>query len=378
MEGAVPPPFAFFSLDGERFKAVGMPADSAREVGYFRDAVLEIARSLWLDQNPGRKKLPDGFSAAFDLRLTSVEPGSARPHLVLHRGADAITDEHWDEWVTLYFAARDEFTHLVQTAGEPEAPSPVLANRALQAVRRVGSSLSESEEIVVGDPEPTGRRATLNQATRRVFVRPEVPTQLLEPTEWHLEGVVTEYDGVGQSFQLQTNYGVSKCVIESFNVELANFVRDVLALDGITAPDVVVTGETLDAKQSTIQLFNVSSVRLVRSVEEKLLSSRLDALYALEAGWDGPDSLPPSLALRAPLELALSELAAFGVPVDLMPTGDGAIKVELKRGSVELTAELIDDEMTLISDNLETDELREAHLPYSRDGFLAFLRGGLM
>src|SRR5690242_19387562 len=73
--------FIYFRMTGARFEAPGMPADSVVEVQRFSELVYEVARHVWLERNQGRARVPSDMVRAFDLRLVSVEDGSARPVL---------------------------------------------------------------------------------------------------------------------------------------------------------------------------------------------------------------------------------------------------------------------------------------------------------
>jgi hypothetical protein len=219
--------FAHFSLVGERFEAPGMPADSAREVGYFRDAVWQMARQIYFDRNPDRSRVPAGFEEAFDLRLTGVEQGSARPRLVLQRPVKhRVSDPLWDEWVDVFASARDQVTSALDVVSRQSVVPQGLSKNTRNALKRVGSSLEPSERIDVGHPTDTARRASLDEGTRRVLAQIE---ELVPPTplEHELEGIIVEYDGAGLSFTLKTEHGLSTCVLERFNAKLAQQARDV-------------------------------------------------------------------------------------------------------------------------------------------------------
>lgn len=375
-EGAT---FAYFSLVGERFDAPGMPADSAREVGYFRDAVANMARQIYLDRNPDRSRVPGGFEQAFDLRLTSVEPGSARPQLVLHRSRRRIiTDGEWDEWTDIYASARDAVTSTLVAVGNKGVVPAGLSTNTRKMLKRVGTSLEPSERIDVGHPTDVSQRASLTEATRRILDNID---DVLPPTpiEHTLVGIITEYDGAGLSFTLQTEHGLSTCVLERFNVRLANRARDVLALDGVTAPDVSVVGETLDVERKSVHLFNVSAIELMRSFEEKVLVKRIERLMELREGWWGADSEPPDPAVLERIRLVVDRLAGAAMPIDFIPSADGAVGVEWTRGAVEFSANLQPGgTMLLIADNTETDELKEVEVEFAPSSLVDFLERGAM
>lgn len=370
--------FAFFALVGDRFDAPGMPADSAREVGYYRDALVSMARQIFLERNPDRTRAPAGFDQAFDLRLTTIEEGSARPQLVLHRPASSITDGEWDIWADIYANARDSVTSALGVIRTDGVVPAGLRTNTRRALKRVGSSLEPAERIDLGHPLNVDRRASLDESTRRVLdeiddVLPPVPV------EHTLIGIITEYDGTGLSFTLKTDQGLSTCVLEMFNDLLANRAKDVLALDGVTAPDVSVVGETLDPERKSVHLFNVSAIEMVRSIGEKVLVKRMERLAELQAGWWGPDSEPPAPSVLERIQLVVDRFAGAAVPVDFIPSTDGAVVIEWTRGDVEFSASLHPDgEMVLIADNTVNDELHEVDVDFEPAVLVTFLERGVL
>ncbi len=366
--------FAYFRLTGDRFNPVGMPAETAREVGYFREAVVAEAKEVWLERNPDRSRVPAGFEAAFDLRLIGVGEGSARPQMMLHRRLGQYADDDWNQYADVFAEARDRVTgrlRQVETSRSAEDLSP--AQR--RDLGRIGASLDGPERITLGHPTDSRARANLDLSTRQILrtIEEVLPTT---PVAHELEGVVSEYDGSSLSFQLKTPDGIATCVLEHFNNEIASYVRNVLALDGITAPDVIVEGETLDIGRKPVHLFNVHRVEVVRTVGQKALMVRLSEIRALENGWWGPQSSIPTTDVLERLDLLIEDLAAMGLDVDLIPSTDGAVVVELRRGDVELAGVIEPGaRMVLIVDNIETDALAESDRDWDRDVFLEFLKG---
>jgi hypothetical protein len=147
----------------------------------------------------------------------------------------------------------------------------------------------------------------------------------------------------------------------------------------VTAPDVSVTGETLDPERKNVHLFNVSRIEFVRSYEEKVLVNRMERLSELEPGWWGPDSDPPAADVLERLQLVVDRFASAGLPVDFIPTSDGSIVAEWTRGHVEYSATLSEaGRLVLIADNTKTDELREAEVEFEPRLLIEFLERGIV
>ncbi len=373
----LPNAFAFFSLAGDRFDAPGMPAETVREVGYFRDAVLDVARHVWLAKHPDRQRVPRGFADAFDLRLLRVDAGSARPQLVLHRPAAAGREDDWDEWAEVFATARDLVADAIGSLNHARTLPPAFPEGASRSLRSIGGSLREAESITLGSPVDKSRRAIVDTNVRALLEDIDEVTVLHQSIQ--LEGVIVEYDGETLTFRMKTDGGVAVCGLETYNATLVNRVKDNLALDGVTAPDVRIEGETLDPAQRQLRVFNVHTIEVVRSVGEKVLVHQLRRIGELEPGWYGADSEAPSPDARRRVERLVPLLASLGEDVRIFPNADGAIVLEWRRGDVEMTATVESNgDMFLCADNTRTDQLLEDQAEFDEARLRRFIERGSM
>ena len=75
-------PFLKPKLDGARFTGHTIPLDVLKDWAALEDMIVEVAKDLYLQSNPGRARIPKGFSDGFSLHLKGVEEGSALMDLV--------------------------------------------------------------------------------------------------------------------------------------------------------------------------------------------------------------------------------------------------------------------------------------------------------
>lgn len=369
--------FASFVLEGYRFDLPGLPVGSAREVGAFRDAVLEMARAAWLDLNPGRERAPRGFEDDFDLRLVEISTGSTRLGMVLHR-PEARGEDEWAPLRDAYEVGRDALTDAVATlAGTGRLPSR-FPPRAVAPLKRVGATLAEDEALVFGPPGADGARAQVDKPLRTLLQEIDEATAPTHPVEARLLGVLTEFDGRAQSFQIRTGDGVvHTCSLEAGNSTVAHDVHEHLARDGVTAPDVLVVGGTVQPEALRVELFDVRQVQVVRTLAEKTVVERVRRIAGLDQGWDGPGSLAPADEALRRVEALAPTLAALGLPVTIVPDADGSVVLEWRRGDLEMTAEIRSDaSMTLTADDTATDEVTERESPYDEARLATFLTTG--
>lgn len=376
-DGAPDGAFAFFSLEGTRFDARGMPADAGREVAAYREAVLQAARALYKERHGGN--IPSVFNMAFDLRLVRIGPGSARPEMVLSRST-SVSDEQWAEFVELYELGRDLITSQVDAVATADEVPAEFSRGTRRSLARLGGTLQATERLRFGPPGAGRGRAVVTSRTRALLRKSAEDPEPPQSRPVSVVGVLTEYDGEYLSFLLKADDDARKvtCLLEHFNEALAARAREHLALDGITAPDVRVEGQTLAGDDDRVtRVYSVDAIEVVWTVAEKVIVHRMRHLTDLKPGWSGPGTDAPSRELADMLEPAVSMMANLGVPVHVVPNGDGSLVIEWKIADVEYSAELRrDHSLLLVADNVLTDELAERELPFDLDALTRFLQSG--
>ena len=70
--------FAALVMHGHRFQRHALPLDVLQELDAYRRLVVDVAKAVFLQNQPGRKRVPKGFEDGFALYVRAVEPGSAR------------------------------------------------------------------------------------------------------------------------------------------------------------------------------------------------------------------------------------------------------------------------------------------------------------
>lgn len=158
--------FAYFVLEGTRFDAVGLPAESTAEIAFYRDLLIDVAARLWRSANPDQECVPRGFCDGFDLRLAEVRSGSARPQLVLPAPNVAGRSGEREQWYDFYKQARDLVTRTVNTVDREGVLPRRFPVASVGRLRRLGSTLRDSEKITIGPPRWERPRATVGQRFR--------------------------------------------------------------------------------------------------------------------------------------------------------------------------------------------------------------------
>jgi len=367
--------FAFIELTGQRFDAPGMPLDALRELSNLRDAVMAAARERWLEAHPERARVPSGFAESLDLRLLRVERGSARPVFYLNTSA-VVADEEVEPFPVFYKRGLDRIAETVMQVNRTGTlASDQVSSAVRDSVRKIGSSLQVGETLSFGDPKDGEHQATITEDTVRILQRIEDFTS--GPTPIDIVGFIVEYDSVGRSFRLATATGTAVCNLDDHHPELALRVKEYLAADGITAPDVMVRGMSDNPQKSSPTVDSVFRVNVVRRVSEKALALEVLSTGFLRPGWLEPGSdVPDKKQTRSALAVADLLLGLEIEGAHAIPSGAGAIVFEWRTGPVEMTVSIDPGgKLFLCADDTETGQLIESEGKYSLPRVEAFVRG---
>lgn len=375
--------FAQFALRGERFDARGMPAESASEVTYYRNAMFEMAREIWLERHDDRYRVPTGFEEAFDLRLVKVDEGSSQARVFLNRPA-RFAEAEYNEWFDVYNEARDRLTGVVDEVGRRQNLTSLarLTKRERGALRKLGSTLEPDERIQLGDAGLSRTADFTLEVRQMIRTIDAVLEESAVPQETSVEGVIVEFDSRYQRFELRHAITDQRiiCLFPSYVPGLAAAVRGAMAEDGVTAPDVRVTGyATMDDKGGFDRLVDVGSVEVVRPWGEKRLRRKLREMRELESGWLGPGSVALSEDVASDLEEFIPLAASTDVHLALASTSEGHAVFEWKREGVVYSAEIEPGHrLYLCVDNLITGDLQDSEEGWVASRLLDFvLRGAL-
>lgn len=307
-------PFLHPRFDGKRFEEHTLPLDVARDLAAYEVLIVELAKRLYLDAHPNRKRVPKGFEAGFQLHLEQVDQGSARPLLsLITAGTLALSGGSGG-----YFEkARDLVAECIASADGtlPEKfPKELLAH-----FNQVGRSLQAGESMEI--PRPGRKDAILTPQRRRDLV---LAADDYYQDKVELAGTIEEANWKSETFRLRLSSG------EPVDVPMPIFFRkDAGEYGGRDRFQVTVTGiATYDAKG---QLHSVLKVRSVDVQPDYQIASRFDQIGSLAAGWHegaGVAIDPEKLA-------TLYDTVVGHYPEDLplpaiVPTTDGNLLFEWK------------------------------------------------
>lgn len=372
--------FAYLKLEGPRFQGRGMPVNSVAEVAQFREAVFTVARRMYLDENPDRQRLPGNFDEAFDLRLIEVEAGSAVPKLLLNltKIRDLPDGPSWENALSRAVPALAVIVlGLTGTSVEPGTNTVALSPKELTVVAKLGSTLGTAESMVFADTAQNPNPTVLDVAAR-IVMREAVRVPLAPPADRAITvtGVIEELDGAAGHFRLRAeDSSLIQVRLSPDRPGLAEVAKRHLAPDGVTAPDVAVTGivDVPDGERVRL-LRDVTQIELVRTMWEKVLVDKLTTISELEPGWWGPESVPPDATALLHVQELIPVLGRLDIAFAIASTPEGSIVIEWSRDGTTFVAEIEPDDQMYLYRGGDNYEDRES--PFDATTLVAFAESG--
>jgi hypothetical protein len=346
--------FARLRLTGGRFEGNGMPVEALAELVAYQELVVGVAREVYRNRRPKRRRLPKGFADRLQLRVRTIEQGSAVPVLERIREPGTLIPR-MDEFTE----SRDLIEDAVAAIGAGKALPDDFPLRAVVLFNRFGQTLRGDEAIEL-------RRATARSGPR--YTR-DVQRQLVLKERHTFQAEVND---IGWIVELDS--GRMSCMIRLRSALRAQPVPapvDDFTFDQVKAamepngdgPPVYVAG--IGVYSTAGHVLRLDSIREVSFVEDAEGLSALDAkiteLEELQAGWlDGGGVALTAPAIRA-ARITLTELLLLEVPRPrIYPTPEGGVQAEWSAVDYEVSVTFEPDGSSYaLAVDLESGQSRE-------------------
>lgn len=369
-------------LTGSRFGQPGMPVEVLPELAAYRELVATVARELFLRRNPGRQRVPRGFTESFQLRLERVDKGSTIP--VLERvSPESVPFSEFDDF---FSKSRDLVQNAiisVATSGRLPGDFP---NNALADFSRFGRTLRTGEFIEISTPSSV-RPARYSAAVRRILMASKAKGYLQETS---IDGAITEINSEKSSFQLRVG---SRLILCSFEWDLFETVVSKLTPPGDSGTTVTVEGiVSFGPDDQPVSVPFVSGVLVaeddpdvemaassdgvpeplrlsVISIHMMHVFDRLAEFRSLPAGWLDGEGEPISGDVVDYVRSVLENLEDNVLSeVYIYPTLEGGVRLEWRRYSTEFSLDFRSDR-TVLYDEIDLDTGGETERLLSFDEF---------
>ncbi|WP_148307010.1 hypothetical protein [Nocardia nova] len=322
--------FGAFKFAGGRYDTVGLPVHAMSELQRYAKLVGMVAHALYLEQNTDRRRVPQGFSEALDLRLTAIHPGSVQTVLEwtgFDTADQPIVDAHEDARALV----DRTFEELAHSGQLPKEFPP----KALGVLGQFGRSLRDDERIELGTYRD--QRAVVNTHIRERLAA--VANFETIDVERVLIGRITGIESLPRhSFTLVLAGPDAKRLDCGFaDPETFTAIEEFVGY----ARDAPLCALTVLAEQRTSGELTVTDVLAVETALPPDWVARVAALSEIRDGWLNPETPRPTVESIDVLELLLARCVEHNIPRPLMyPSAEGGVQLEWRREASGLEIEI--------------------------------------
>jgi len=344
-------------MRGKRFEEHSIPLDVLPELPAYQEFVLELAKSLFLSDNPSRQRVPKGFSERLELRLGQIRDNCATPVLERKKVQSELV-ELPDE----FDRARDLINESIEAIARKQPLPDAFPRELLPHFNKLGRYLRDDESIEFVPPgESSGAMYDVRTRKSLVALTKEDYRQTVT-----IDGTVRASDVDNGRFVLERDDGAR------IRVSLSRWQeREILdALRFYRSRSVKVTG--IGVFSPNDELKQVEQLQKLE-VEGKGpdVEARLAELSKLPSGWlEEDEAAPPASSLLQTLREGIPLVVEHeNLPNPyIYPTIEGGLRLEWDFGDWEVEAEFdTEGRVAAMAFNLETDEAHDTELSWDPD-----------
>lgn len=261
-------------MTGKRFDDHTIPLELLEDFAALEELFIEVAKWIYLEENPDRKRVPRGFNNKVELKLSSIEEGSTILNFLLVTASFGLFP---DDNYQYFEKAKDNIIKSIDAANNGKEVTQYIPENLLAYFNRIGKRLRDDEAI---DFSPdSALQAKLNKTTRKklVLASSNISEVTLETT---IRGTIPEADKSKRTFTIMTNNG-QRITAKLLGVHAATILEAFNNYESQTR--VLISG--LGHFDKHDKLVSFESIEHISILDPLDVPSRLEEFSNLEAGW---------------------------------------------------------------------------------------------
>ncbi|HEY0274369.1 MAG TPA: hypothetical protein VGC22_14345 [Chitinophaga sp.] len=190
-------------LTGKRFEDHSIPLDLLEDFAALDELLIEVAKWVYLKENPDRKRVPRGFTNGISLKLSSIAEGSAIPKILLVASSVGIFP---NQNLHYFEKAKENILSSMYAAEQNGDIIKFIPENLLGYFNRIGKRLKDDEAIDFSYNSPINIPAKLTKNSRKKLIL--ASSKITEFTsEATVRGLIPEVDKAKKTFTILTTNG---------------------------------------------------------------------------------------------------------------------------------------------------------------------------
>ena len=317
---------------GTRFSDHAIPLELLKDVAALEEMIVEVAKRVFLKDNPDRQRSPRGFTKGINLKLMTIDQGSTIVNIGLALDQPPLLFPPFIQ--NQLEAARDAIISAVDAAAQGRPVGQALPEQALSYFDKIGRSLKDEEALEFTNPDGH-MTARLTRNVRQRLVRESSEVKELTE-ELAVRGVVPEADQDEMTFEIQLLDG--RKVKAPIAPQHLDTIRE--AFNGYK-DGVHVLFQGIGRFSRNDRLLGFDSIEHMSILDALDVDTQLDQFRLIEDGWlDGGGLAPPESGLDWLADAFEQHFPEEAPLPQLYPTETGGVQAEWSMGPSEVTFEV--------------------------------------
>ncbi|WBX98517.1 MULTISPECIES: hypothetical protein [Chryseobacterium] len=329
-------------LTGHRFDDHTLPVSILEDFSAFEELIFELAKKIYLEQNPQRKRVPKGFTDNVYLKLSDLEEGSTIPKFLIAVVTSITTPTipvPNTEYFNYFEDARDKVFDVVESANSGRSVD--IDSKYLNYFNRIGKNLEEGETIDFLNVAGSERNVKFTRNTRRKILLSR--EEKLEYSENIQENIlISSVDKKNQTFNIEIDGQIFEHSI------ISDFAETIISAFNEYEKKTLVSINATGIFNEQNKLIHIEEIESMDILDPFDVSVRLNELIKLNDRWyDGIDGK----SLNKEQVNLFENLFENYFDSDLIlpaifPTIQGDIVLEWKNENVEVSFEVNLEDLT--------------------------------
>jgi hypothetical protein len=326
----------FFSptLTGKRFDDHSIPIELLGEFAAIEDLLKALAKKIYLEEHPGRKRVPNGFTDNVTLNLSTIEEGSIKLNFFLATTLLGSSLLPLGSTSYSYFEkAKNKVIEIVSAAESNKNIEEIVEKRYLNYFNKIGKNLKAGEEIYLLPGDKLKSPKINKEVRKRIVLSASVDNTYSD--HYDLKVLIDSLNRTDKTFAF---------VIDGNRLEAKlspSFYRTILETFSDLDNDRYVSIKglaTFSSNDKIVQIDSITSLDLLPALD---VSVRLKNLSKLKDGWFNGEG-------KGFAKNSLEQLEGYfynNYPQDqplpaIFPTPNGDIQMEWSINDIEISLEV--------------------------------------
>ncbi len=322
-------------LTGSRFNDHTLPVDILEDFVALEELILELAKNIYLKENPQRKRIPKGFTEQVSLKLSSIEPGSSIPQflLVYASVASSILGLQNTENLKYFEKAKEKIINLIDCADKGLPFDNELEDKYLNYFNKIGKNL-RADEIIFFQPDSVDSLAKLDKNVRnKIILSINKNSEYID--DFERIALIPSIDKSNKTLVFEIDDNKVTSIIDSSFIDTIKITFDEYDINTCVS----IKGKGVFNKQN--KLIKIESINAMDILDPLDINLQINKLLKIEDNWHGPDSLSPSkIKLKEFSEIFSHKYNDTNPLPAVYPTFDGNIQLEWTINNNEVSLEI--------------------------------------